>query len=139
MTIAAGLGGAVQVAVMARLGERIGVVSALAFAAAVAGLVAAAILLVVQQSFGGYAAALRQPPWLWIGGLLSLFIVLTITYAGSVVGTTATLGLMFAGNLAMGAMIDRFGWLGSQQIPLSWQRVLGILLLAVGGALTLRK
>jgi uncharacterized membrane protein YdcZ (DUF606 family) len=39
----------------------------------------------------------------------------------------------------MAALIDRFGWLGNEQIALNWPRVLGILLLAAGAALTLHK
>ena len=41
--------------------------------------------------------------------------------------------------LAMGAAIDRFGWFGVEQVALSWPRALGILLLAAGAALALRK
>ena len=37
----------------------------------------------------------------------------------------------------MGAVIDRFGLFA--EIPLGWQRLLGLALLGVGAALTLRK
>jgi uncharacterized membrane protein YdcZ (DUF606 family) len=37
----------------------------------------------------------------------------------------------------MGAVIDRSGLFGLDQIPLTWPRVLGILLLAVGAGLSL--
>ena len=39
----------------------------------------------------------------------------------------------------MGAAIDRFGLLGSERIALSWPRLLGIVLLAAGSALSLRR
>ncbi len=53
---------------------------------------------------------------------------------------TATVGILIAGQLAMGAAIDRFGLFGSQKILLHWQRAwAGIVLLAVGAALSLRK
>jgi uncharacterized membrane protein YdcZ (DUF606 family) len=39
----------------------------------------------------------------------------------------------------MGAVIDRLGLFGTEQIDLSWPRALGILLLAVGAALSLHK
>lgn len=139
MAIGAGLAGSVQVAVMARLGERVGTFAALAFATAITALLAGAILLVVRQSLGGYASAARQPVWLWIGGVMGLFIVLTITFAGSRLGTAATVGILIAGQLAMGAVIDRFGFFGSERIPLHWPRLLGIALLFVGAALSLRK
>ena len=39
----------------------------------------------------------------------------------------------------MGAVIDRLGLFGVEQIGLSWPRVLGIFLLAAGAALSLVK
>ena len=97
------------------------------------------VLLVVRQSFVGIASAARQPAWLWTGGALSAFIVLAITVGPPRIGVTATVGTVIAGNLVMSALIDRFGWLGNEQIALNWSRLLGIALLAVGAALTLRK
>jgi transporter family-2 protein len=139
MTALAGLAAAVQIAVMARLGERVGIVGALAFASLLQALIAALILLAVSQSLAGYGAVLRQPVWLWIGGVMGLFIVLTITFAGSRIGTTATVGILIGGQLAMGAAIDRFGLFGVEQIALSWPRALGIGLLAAGAALSLAR
>ena len=139
MAMLAGLAGSVQIAVMARLGERVGIVGALAFASLLQALLAAAILLAVRQSLGGYAAVARQPAWLWLGGVMGLFIVLTITFAGSRIGTAATVGILIAGQLAMGAAIDRYGWFGSERIALNWPRMLGIGMLFVGAALSLRK
>ena len=124
---------------MSRLGDRVGVLGALAFATAITAVLAALLLFVARQSFGGYAAAARQPIWLWSGAVMSLLIVLTITYSGSRIGTAATIGILIAGQLAMGAVIDRFGLFGQRQIPLHWPRVLGIALLAAGAALSLRR
>src|SRR5437868_7954967 len=139
MALFAGFAGSVQIAVMARLGERVGIVGALAFASLLQAVLSALLLVVSVRSLGSYSAVLRQPAWLWIGGVMGLFIVLTITFAGSRIGTAATVGILIAGQLAMGAVIDRFGWFGSERIPLSWARVLGIGLLFVGAALSLRK
>ena len=124
---------------MSRLGDRVGVLGALAFATALTALLAAVLLLAARQSLHGYVAASRQPVWLWSGAVMSLLIVLTITYSGSRIGTTATIGILIAGQLAMGAVIDRFGLFGQQRILLHWPRALGIVLLAVGAALSLRK
>ena len=139
MAVLAGFAGSVQIAVMARLGERVGIFGALAFASLLQAVLAAAILLTVRQSLGYYGAVTRQPAWLWIGGVMGLFIVLTVTFAGSRIGTAATVGILIAGQLAMGAAIDRFGWFGSDRIALHWPRVLGLGLLFVGAALSLRK
>jgi bacterial/archaeal transporter family-2 protein len=139
LAVAAGLAGSVQVAVMSRLGERIGVAEALGFATLLTAAIAFIGLVLVRRSLGGYERALHQPWWMLTGGLLGLLIVFTVTYAGPRIGVTATVSILIAGQLAMGTAIDRFGLLGSQRIGLHWERVIGIVLLATGAALSLRK
>ena len=139
LAVAAGLAGSVQVAVMSRLGERIGVAEALGFATLVTAAAAFVGLVIVRRSVAGYERALHQPWWMLTGGLLGLLIVFTVTYAGPRIGVAATVGILIAGQLVMGAAIDRWGLFGSQRISLHWPRLLGIVLLATGAALSLRK
>lgn len=139
MTAVAGLAGSVQVAVMGRFGERIGTIEALAFATLLTAVLSFAVLLAARQSVTAYADGLRSPIWLWSAGLMGLIVVLTITYASPRLGAAATIGLLIAGQLAMGAVIDRFGLFGLDQIPIGWPRLLGIALLAVGAALSLKR
>jgi transporter family-2 protein len=139
MSLVAGIAGTVQIAVMGRLGERIGVIPAFAFAAAVAAGFGVLALLTARRSFAGYAHAVHQPSWLWLGGLMGAFVVLTITYAGPRIGTTATVAVFLVGQFAAAAVVDRYGLFGLDRIALGWPRVLGLTLLAVGAALTLKK
>ena len=139
LTLAAGIAGSVQVALMSRLGERIGVLEALGFSVALTGLLGLVVLLLARQSLAGYGRALHQPWWMLGGGVMGLLIVFTVTYAGPRIGVAATVGILIAGQLAMGAAIDRWGLFRSEQIALGWPRVVGIALLAVGAALSLRK
>jgi transporter family-2 protein len=76
---------------------------------------------------------------LWLGGVMGAFIVLSITVAGPSIGTTATISLLIAGQLVAATAIDRFGWFGFERIPVGWARALGLVLLGVGAALTIRK
>ena len=137
LAVAAGLAGSIQVAVMSRLGERIGVVEALGFATAATAVLALVAVLLARRSAAGYERALHQPWWMLSGGAIGLLIIFTVTYAGPRIGTTATVGILIAGQLVMGVAIDRWGLFGSKQIALHWPRVLGILLLAGGAALSL--
>lgn len=139
LSVLAGLAGAVQVAVMSQLGDRITVVGALAFASLFTAAAAFVILLSAQRSLRAYAVALDHPWWMLTGGVWGLLVVFTITYAGSRIGVAATLGILIAGQLVMGAAIDRWGLFGSEQIPLQRYRLLGIVLLGVGAALSLKK
>jgi transporter family-2 protein len=137
LAILAGLAGSVQVAVMGRFGDRIGVLEALAFATGVQLVLSLAILLVARVGAGELAGAFRAPLWMWLGGVMGLTVVFTITFAQPRIGATATIGILIAGQLVMGAIIDRFGLFGVDQIGISWPRAVGIALLAFGAALSL--
>jgi bacterial/archaeal transporter family-2 protein len=137
LAVAAGLAGSVQVAVMGRFGGRIGVVEALTFSTAIQLGLSLAILLVARLGFGGLGGAVRAPAWMWLGGLMGLTVVFSITFAQPRIGATATIGILIAGQLIMGALIDRYGWFGVDQIALSPARLIGIVLLGIGAALSL--
>jgi transporter family-2 protein len=139
LALAAGLAGSVQAAVMGRFGERIGTLEALAWATVLSTVIAVGALLLARRGVGGLADAWTAPKWLWAGAALGTFIVFTITVTSPRIGTTATIALLVAGQLAMGAVIDRYGLFGFEQIAFSWPRVLGIALLAAGAALTLKR
>jgi len=63
--------------------------------------------------------------------------VASITFAQPRIGATATIGILIAGQLVMGAVIDRFGLFGVDQIAISTPRAAGIVLLGIGAALSL--
>lgn len=139
LSATAGLAGAVQIAVMGELGSRAGVFPAIALSGVVAFLLGIVVLYAAGSSMWGVRDALREPAWLWSGGAISLFIILAMTVAGPRIGIAATLGILIGGNLVMGALIDQFGLLGLDRVPIGWPRALGIVLLAAGAALSLRK
>jgi transporter family-2 protein len=133
----AGLAGSVQVAVMGRFGGRIGVFEALSFSTAIQLVFSVLLLLAVRGGTGGLGGALRTPAWMWIGGLMGLTVVASITFAQPRIGATATIGILIAGQLVMGAVIDRYGLFGVEQIAISPARAVGIGLLGIGAALSL--
>jgi transporter family-2 protein len=139
LSLAAGIAGSIQIAVMSQLGNRVGIVSALAFATMLTAVCAAVVLVLVRHDLSGYADAARTPVWLWIGSLMGLLIVGSITFSGSRIGITATLGVLIAGQFAMSVAIDRWGLFGLDRIPLTLHRVVGLALLAGGAALCLKK
>jgi bacterial/archaeal transporter family-2 protein len=137
LTVLAGLAGSVQVAVMGRFGGRIGVLEALTFSTAVQLALSLALLLVARLGVGGLAGAFRSPAWMWLGGLMGLTVVLSITFAQPRIGATATIGILIAGQLVMGAAIDRYGLFGVERIGISAPRAVGSALLGIGAALSL--
>jgi transporter family-2 protein len=139
LTLVAGVAGTVQVAVMGRFGDRIGIAPAFAFAATVSAAIAVLVLLAARRSLGGFADALHQPAWLWIGGLMGAIVVFTVTLAAPRIGATATVAIFVFAQFAAAAVIDRYGFFGLERIALSWPRATGLALLGLGAALTLKK
>jgi transporter family-2 protein len=135
----AGLGGAVQIAVQGRLGDRVGSLEAVACAAVVAGICSIAVLLVARGGLGRLGSGFTGPRWQLLGGVMGALIVLSITVAGPRIGIVATTAMLIAGQFALATAIDRFGWFGVDRVAISWQRLLGLGLLAAGALLTLRR
>jgi transporter family-2 protein len=136
---AAGFGGAVQIAVQGRLGERVGSLEAVATASLIGAVVALAVLVAARRSFAGVGDALGSPKWMLLGGVMSALIILAITVAGPRIGIVATTAVLIAAQFTLASVIDRFGWFGVDRIALSWTRVVGISLLFLGAALVLRR
>ncbi|HXV56580.1 MAG TPA: DMT family transporter [Gaiellaceae bacterium] len=139
LSLVAGLAGSIQVAISGAFGKRIGVLEATAFGSLGAALIVCAVLLAVRGTFGGVASGLREPPWLWLGGAMGAIVVTSITFTAPRIGTFATIGLLIAGQLAMGVLIDAFGLFGLERIPVTPERVLGLVLLAAGALLVLKR
>jgi len=68
-----------------------------------------------------------------------VFIVLAITVSGPRIGIVATTAFLIAAQFGLASVIDRYGWFGVEQVPVTWPRMLGVALLVVGAALTLRR
>ena len=139
LAFAAGLGGAVQIAVQGRLGDRVGSLEAVATAAVIGGVIAVTALLLLRRSLGGVSDAVGGPKWQLLGGVMSVFIILAITVAGPRIGVVATTAFLIAAQFALATAIDKYGWFGVERVAVTWPRVAGIVLLLAGAALTLRR
>jgi transporter family-2 protein len=139
LAFAAGLGGAMQIAVQGRLGDRVGSIEALATAAILGGVIALAAVLVVRRSLGGVGDAFGGPKWQLLGGVMGVFIVFAITVAGPRIGVVATTAFLIAAQFGLATVIDKYGLFGVERVAVTWTRVLGIVLLLTGAALTLRR
>jgi transporter family-2 protein len=139
LALAAGLGGAVQIAVQGRLGDRVGSLEAVATASLIGGVIALTVLVLARRSLTGVGEALGSPKWMLLGGVMSALIILAITVAGPRIGIVATTAVLIAAQFTLATVIDRQGWFGVERIAVQWPRLLGIGLLFVGAALTLRR
>jgi transporter family-2 protein len=139
LAFTAGLGGAVQIAVQGRLGERVGTFEAMATASLVGALLALLVLLVVRRSLVGVGDAFGAPKWMLVGGVMSALIILAITVAGPRIGIVATTSVLIAAQFSLATVIDRLGWFGVERIAVGWPRLIGLAFLCIGAVLTLRR
>jgi transporter family-2 protein len=138
VSVLAGVGGGLQAAISGTLGRRIGVLEASAFLAGL-GTIILLLLAILLRGPGGMLAGFRQPAWLWLGGVFGALVVFTLAFSPPRIGTFATVALLVAGQLAAGALIDTLGLFGFERVPLTFGRFTGLLFLAAGAFLVLRR
>lgn len=135
--IAGGVAVAIQPSINARLAQRVGVYESSFISFAIGTL---ALLVMVLVSGKGNLREITSANW-WelTGGLLGAFFVTLTIIVIPRLGTVAVMAAIIAGQLAMATLLDHFGVFGLRQIPLSPLRLLGILLLAAGAALIIKR
>lgn len=128
-----------QAPVNARLGRSVGSLQAAAFSFVIGTVALLVVVAFVKGGFGGYSNVSKAPWWALVGGLFgAVFVtvsILTVRTLG-VSGLTAT---VIAGQLGIAVVIDRFGWFGIERQSIGAARVIGLLLLAAGVFLVVRR
>lgn len=118
------------------IGAKVGVMESVFIVHAGGLLLSAAILAFLR---GGNLAAWASPPWYTLGaGFLGVVIVGSVSYAVPRIGLAPTLTLAVVAQLAIGALLDHFGWLGAAVRPFDLPRIAGLLALGVGTWLVVR-
>ena len=100
-----------------------------------AGAAAGIILAVISFRQGGVSIFELKAPIVGIiaaAGILGIGIIMGIAYSLPKVGVAAGLSAIIAGQMLVGVLVDTFGLAGGEAIPLSWSRVGGLALLALG-------
>jgi len=76
--------------------------------------------------------------WMWLGGPLGTFYVLTAIVATPKLGATAMIAMVIAGQLGMAMVLDHYALLGLAERPVTLARLAGVALLAAGAYLVVR-
>lgn len=70
--------------------------------------------------------------WMYVGGMMGAFLVFSSAFAVPKLGATLLIALIVGGQQLTSVAIDHFGVLGAPEIPLNWQRAVGVILLIAG-------
>lgn len=76
--------------------------------------------------------------WMFIGGALGAFFVTVSIYIVPYLGVASMIALFIAGQLVAAALLDHFGVLSAEPNAITWQKLFGMVLLAIGAVITLR-
>ena len=98
------------------------------------------LVLFVAFVFGGGIQvdhSVPSPAWYYwlLGGLGGVLIVLTTLVAVRELGAGGVTAAVIAGQLSLSVVLDRLGVLGLDERAITWEKLLGIALLAAGTVL----
>ena len=75
--------------------------------------------------------------WVWTGGLMGAFYVLSIIVVAPRLGVALTFGITVAAQMLFSLATDHYGWFDLPVDTISWAKVLGVLLI-IGGVVLIR-
>ena len=111
-----------------------------AFLSFLVGTILLALMVLLQNQPKPSLQQLSQIPWfLWLGGFLGVYAISLSIYTAPKLGFLTLSGLIIFGQLAMSLLLDHFGWLGTEKMPVNWQRLLGAIIIFVVVLLTLQR
>jgi transporter family-2 protein len=128
---------AVQAPINAGLGRSTGGLPAALVSFSI-GTLALAAIVILSGKAGGLHSTFDVSWYYLLGGLLGAVYVTTALTAVAAVGAGAVAAATVTGQLTMSVAVDRLGLFGLDQVPLSPQRVIGVVLLLAGTALIVR-
>jgi transporter family-2 protein len=128
-----------QAPINSRLGKSVGSVEAATISFLVGTAALVLILLVVRGGVGGVGHVGRVPWWALVGGLLGAVYVSVALVAVRTLGASGLTAVVITGQLVISVLIDRFGLLGVARQTVGVERIAGLVLLAAGVVLVVRK
>ena len=93
--------------------------------------------LLTGMEFSKITQTRTLPWWMWVGGLLGAFYVVSIIVLAPRLGTALTFGITIAAQMLFSLILDHYGWLDLPVQSITWPRIIGVALI-VGGVLLIR-
>ena len=89
-------------------------------------------VLLARQGFPSVSELKALPLHQYMGGVLGAFFVSAIIYALPQIGSANLFILIIAGQLITSLLYDHFGVMGAVQQNITWQKIVGMLLVIAG-------
>lgn len=104
----------------------------------VAGLIALVLYgFITRMPFGNLKEGFTLPWYYWMGGVLGAVYVYGLIVLTPRLGVALTFGITVAAQMSFSLVMDHYGWLNVPVAPVSWPRILGVVLI-IGGVILIR-
>ena len=130
MSAIAGAAMSIQGVMNTRLGEKIGLYESNAFVQGTAFLLS--LIAVVVFGKGSFRSILEVDKLYLFGGVLGIVITITVMMGIGKLSPTIAISTMLISQLLVAALIDAFGWMGSERVAFDWTKYVGIGLMIAG-------
>jgi bacterial/archaeal transporter family-2 protein len=139
--LATGIAIGVQSTLSSRIGGVIGNFKTGVLMNAIGGLIAILIFitLLVVKGKGFWQTPGTVLVMLIIAGALGILIVTGVAFSMQKAGVAVGLATLIFGEMVLSVIVDAKGWAGAPAIPITWPRILGLLVIAAGIYLLLPK
>lgn len=97
----------------------------------------AGLICILPLTFKSLFKKHTAKPWMYIGGLLGIFTVITSNIGVTALGVTATLSLTLLGQLICSMAFDQFGLWGFAKTRFKIEKAISLVLIAMGVAVML--
>ena len=131
-SIIAGMAMSIQGVMNTRLSEGVGTMWSNAIVQCTAA--ALSLLALVFYRDGSLAAIGETNKFYWFGGVFGLIITITVMLGIRSLSPTVSISIILISQLAVAALIDAFGVMGSEKVAFGWTKYAGLALM-VGGVL----
>lgn len=139
LTVFAGGLIAMQAPINSMLGKTVGTFTAASVSFAVGTIALILITVLIGGGFGQIGEA-RHLSWYYLtGGVLGAVYVTTALVAVRSLGAGGVVAATIAGQLSISLLLDQLGILGVAERALTWERLLGVVLLVAGTLLIVRE
>ena len=140
LAIGVGIAMALQTALNAQLREYLYSPLQAALLSFLVGTIALVVLVFFQSGQKPSLESLTHIPWfLWLGGFLGVYAITSSIFTVPKLGFLTLSGLIIFGQIVMSMLLDQFGWLGIEKTAISWQRLLGAMIIFLGVMFTLQR
>lgn len=122
----------IQAGLNSRLGKTLESPVYAAMISFLVGVTAIILYSILTKQHASWQGLKSAPAYIWFGGILGAFYVTVTILAFPRIGPALTFGLVVAGQVIIGVLLDHFNILVAQQHSINIWRVMGILLIICG-------